>query len=148
MQAKTAVCRAVEDYLVFVHSEDSPSNAEWSQLMDQFRHATNLRRIRVLVFTYGGAPNARQRVELNDVLRDIRPPVAVVTPSTLARAVCTAIGWFNPRIRPFTPEEIELAFDYLDANQADRKVLVRMLTEMRLELGHTSAAPPPASFTR
>jgi hypothetical protein len=134
--------------MVFVHSEQSPSNDEWSSLMDVFRNATNLKRVRVLVFTYGGAPNARQRAELNEVLRDVRPPVAVVTPSTLARAVCTAIGWFNPGIRPFAPEELERAFDYIDANEADRKVLSRLLRELRLELGHPSAAPPPASFSR
>src|SRR5262249_16792238 len=136
------------DFMVFVHSEQSPSNAEWSSLMDAFRSATNLSRIRVLVFTYGGAPNARQRAELNEVLRDVRPPVAVITPSTVARAACTAIGWFNPRLRPFAPEELERAFDYLDANQDDRKVLSRMLREMRLELGHVSAAPPPDLLKR
>jgi len=134
--------------MVFVHSEQAPSNAEWSSLMDSFRTATNWRRIRVLVFTYGGAPNARQRAELNDVLRDVRPPVAVITPSTLARAVCTAIGWFQPRLRAFPPDEIESAFDYLDANEADRGILSRMLREMRLEIGHVSAAPPPAPFKR
>jgi hypothetical protein len=134
--------------MVFVHSEESPSNREWSTLMDAFRNATNLRRIRVLVFTYGGAPNARQRAELNDVLGGVRPPVAVVTPSTLARAVCTAIGWFQPRLRAFAPEELEAALDYLDANEADRKVLTRMLRELRLELGHLSAAPPPDAFKR
>jgi hypothetical protein len=148
MEAKTAACRQLGDYMVFVHSEQPPSNAEWSSLMDAFRNATNLRRIRVLVFTYGGAPNARQRAELNDVLRDVRPPVAVVTPSTLARAVCTAIGWFQPRLRAFAPEELPNAFDYLDTNEGDRKVLSRMLREMRLELGHVSAAPPPDPIRR
>ena len=134
--------------MVFVHSEQAPSNAEWSALMDAFRNATNLRRIRVLVFTYGGAPNARQRAELNEVLRDVRPPVAIVTPSTLARAVCTALSWFQPRLRGFSPEEIESAFDYLDANEDDRRVLSKMLREMRLELGHVSAAPPPDPLRR
>jgi hypothetical protein len=148
MEAKTAVCRSFGDYMVFVHSEQSPSNTEWSSLMDAFRSATNLRRIRVLVFTYGGAPNARQRAELNDVLGDVRPLVAVVTPSTLARAVCTAIGWFQPRLRSYAPEELESAFNYLDANQDDRKVLSRMLRGMRLELGHVSAAPPPDPLRR
>src|SRR2546430_6777218 len=114
MLGKPAAPRAIGDYVVFVHSHESPDDGEWSRLLEVFRQLPDLRRIRVLVFTYGGAPNARQRALLNDVLKDARPPVAVITPSALARAAGTAIGWFNPRIPTFAPQEVHRAPQYLD----------------------------------
>jgi hypothetical protein len=129
---------------VFVHSHESPDDDEWNRLLDVFRQLPDLKRIRVLVFTYGGAPNARQRALLNEVLQNARPPVAVITPSAFARAAGTAISWFIPSIRTFAPEEVDRALDHLDASEADRRRLSEALVELRREVrGHSSGPPAP-----
>jgi hypothetical protein len=142
---RTATYRSVGDYIVFVHSEESPSDGEWTLILGGFREQPDLRRVRVLVFTYCGAPNARQRAELNEILEKVRPPVAIVTPSALARAAGTAIGWFNPHIRLFSPEQMDEALTYLDAGEVDRRRLLSALEELKREVRRHSSKPPPAN---
>ena len=59
------------------------------------------------MLTDGGAPNARQRLLLNAILKDPSPPVAIVSSSLVARAVVTAMGWFNPRVRAFAEGDLQ-----------------------------------------
>lgn len=125
----------VGDYLVFVHTAVAPTDDEWKELLTKLRVARDKRRVRVLVYTQGGAPNARQRALLNQAVEHVQPPIAVVTHSNTARAAGTAIGWFNPRIKVFDPSEQERAFDHLDANSAERKLLSLALRELRAEIG-------------
>jgi hypothetical protein len=98
----------------------------------------DLRRCRVLVLTAGGAPNARQRRVLNAILKDSMPPVAIVSSSMVARAVVTAMGWFNPRMRAFADDDMPGAFDHLDATDVDRAHLTQAVKELRGELGMVS----------
>jgi hypothetical protein len=127
--------RAVDDYLVFVHAEHPPEDEEWTEMLALFRKAFDIRRLKVLVYTAGGAPNARQRAQLNQVLEHIRPPVAVVTTSMVARAAGTAIAWFTPTLRVFSPDDSERAFDHIDATELERKLLRRALAELKEEVG-------------
>jgi hypothetical protein len=131
----TAVWRAVGHYVVMVHSRESPGDAEWDRILGVFRNLPEIHRVRILVYTDGGAPAAHQRVKLSHVLSAFKPPVAVVTSSTLARTAGTAISWFIPTLRVFGPEAIERALDHLDASQAERMLLHRALVELRQELG-------------
>jgi hypothetical protein len=138
MQRKTAAFRSVGDFLVFVHTEDPPSDEEWDQLMTAFKQVPDLRRCRVLVLTAGGAPNARQRQVVNAILKQATPPVAIVSSSMVARAVVTAMGWFNPRMKAFAEEDISGAFAHLDATEVDRGRLSQAVNELRRELGYPS----------
>jgi hypothetical protein len=131
---RTATWRALGNFLVFVHGTEAPSETEWDELLALFRAVPDITRVRVLVFTLGGAPDARQRARLNQILAETKPPIAVLTPSALARAAGTAISWFNPRLRVFDPDDIERALDHLDAVRADRQALVRAVAELRREM--------------
>ena len=97
--------------------------------------------LRVLVHSEGGAPNARQRAVLNEVLAGIKPRVAVLTPSATARAVGVALSWFNPDFRVFASDELGGAFDHLDANQGERRILTQALTELRMQNAKSSYPP-------
>jgi len=141
MQRRTAAFRRVGDFAVFVHTEEPPTDPEWDQLLNVFREFPDLRRCRVLVLTDGGAPNARQRLLINAILKDPSPPVAVVSSSMVARAVVTAMGWFNPRMRAFAEDDINGAFAHLDATEVDRGRLSQVVTELRRELGYPSVRP-------
>lgn len=138
MDRKTAAFRAIGDFLVFVHTDEPPSDEEWARLIEAFREVPDLRRCRVLVLTDGGAPDARQRLSINRVLKDFNPPVAIVSSSMVARAVVTAMGWFNPRVRAFASDDMDGAFTHLDASEVDRGRLSQTVNELRRLLGYPS----------
>jgi len=128
--------------LVFVHATEPPTDSEWEALLDLFRLAAQEGgRLRTLVYTEGGAPNARQRAHLNEVLAGLKPRVAILTPSAAARAVGVAISWFNPDLRVFAGDELSRALDHLDVNQGERRILTQALTELRLQNSKSSYPP-------
>src|SRR5688572_20883798 len=87
---KSVVWRVVGNVFVCVHTADAPTDAEWEQVLTGLR-APMQSNGGILVFTEGGAPNARQRARLNEALAGRKLPVSVITPSSIARAVATAI---------------------------------------------------------
>ena len=133
-RSKNMTRKVVGHILVFVHGSEAPSDAEWDEALVLFRAVPDVARIRVLVFSNGGAPDARQRARLHTALGKTKATIAVVTPSALARAAGTAIAWFVPGLRVFEPDDIERAFDHLDAAHAERPVLTRVLAELRREM--------------
>ena len=127
---------------MFVHASEAPSDAEWEALLGLFRLAAEEGvELRTLVYTEGGAPNARQRALLNDVLAGLKPRVAVLTPSAAARAIGVAISWFNPDLRVFAGDELSRALDHLDVNQGERRILTQALTELRMQNAKSSYPP-------
>lgn len=110
-------------------------------MVDTFREL-DLTALKVLVFTYGGAPNARQRATLNDVLRAGAPPIAIMTPSALARAVGTAMTWFNPRMALFGPDQLSEAMTHLGSPEHDTPRLKLVLAELERELQRLSGSSP------
>lgn len=129
--------RLQDDLMVIVHNEHPPSDAEWTANLREYEKTGSGRRVRVLVYTAGGAPNARQRQALNRVLGSAveKPRIAVMTSSSLARAAATAVSWFNPTFKMFSQDEIELALDHLDCSSAERTRARRILDELKSKLG-------------
>lgn len=134
-RTRTAAWRAVGNFVVFVHTKSSPTDAEWDQILGLFRNLPEIRKVRVLVYTQGGAPDPKQRAKLSQLLSMIKPPVAVLTPSPLARAAGVAISWFLPSLRVFDADGLDAALDHLDAPEAERIGLKSALVELRRELG-------------
>ena len=141
MRTRNASGRWLGEFLVFVHASEAPSDAEWEELLSLFRAASEEGRLRVLVYTEGGAPNARQRALLNEILAGLKPRVAVLTTSAAARAVGVAISWFNPDLRVFAGDELGRGLDHLDVNQGERRILTQALKELR-GLTTKSSYPP------
>ena len=128
--------------MVFVHGDIAPSVEEWDACTAAFHAHPDLQRVCILVYTEGAAPNAKQRAQLNEALQNAKPRIAILTPSSFARAAATALSWFNPRMRVFEPAAIESAFDHLDANADERFQLRVLLRELQYELRRASSAPP------
>lgn len=120
--------------IVYVHTADAPSDVEWDQAM-RFFEAPDLRHLRVLVYTDGAAPNVSQRARLNGLLGSNKLPMAVLTPSVLARAAGTAISWFNPNLRVYGPDDYEAAFKQLNASADERTALRTLVERFKAELG-------------
>ena len=137
---KSVVWRVVGDVFVCVHTAEAPTDAEWEQVLTGLR-APMQSNGGILVFTEGGAPNARQRARLNELLAGRKVPVSVITPSAVARAVATAITWFNPTLHVFAPDDMDGALDHLSAKSAERPLLRHALIELRAEIGRSSMKP-------
>lgn len=137
--ARTCVFRTFGEYMVVLHSGHAPTDEEWSALLAAFA-SCELPSLRVLVFTYGGAPNARQRASINDVLAGHAPKIAIMTPSALARAVGTAMTWFNPNLSLFGADQLTDVMAHLGAPEHDRPRLKLVLGELERELQRLSGA--------
>jgi hypothetical protein len=133
------VAERVGDYVLFAHSAASPSDAEWSDCIALLASVV-LDRVRVLVWTDGGAPNAAQRAALDAAWASKHPLTAVLTPSTLRRIVGAAATRANPGVRFFSPEQHESAFDHLRTEYSDRERLLDRLTLLRAELERARTA--------
>lgn len=140
VRAATFRARAIRSYRIFVHRSLAPQDDEWEKVLDLFRDQ-DVKNIRTLVYTDGGAPNAAQRRRLMAVFGEAKPRIAILTSSAIARAAGTALSWFNPQFRIFGPEDLDGAFHHLGASADDRVVLKKNLMELRAELREVSASP-------
>jgi hypothetical protein len=117
---------------VAVHSHAAPLDAEYDDGLRGYE--THLGRFRgILIFTRGGAPNARQRKRTTDfwVGRDL-PKTVIMTSSTVARGVVTALNWFMAqKLKAIDSDDFAGAFDYLEVAPDERPAV--QATVLRLD---------------
>jgi hypothetical protein len=101
MTAKSMVFRETGKLLVLVHGTRPPAKDEWDAFLDLCRKKLGEGITGVLVVTAGGAPDAKQRKEVHDLLHGRTLAIAVVSDAALVRGVVSAFGWFNPAIHGF-----------------------------------------------
>lgn len=145
----TMLYESFGNVFVIVHGQKPPSSDDWNEYTRSLE-AWLAADLRVLVVTDGAGPNTKQRRVLNALMAKTGKAyrVAVVTRSLVARSVVTALGWLNPDIRAFAPEEFELALDYLVVDGDLRKAMALRVRAMRKQLAggvqSRSARGPPA----
>jgi hypothetical protein len=96
----------------------------------------DLTKFRGLSFSDGGAPNSTQRRLMNDTLGGKSPLSAVVTNSAMARGVVTAMGWFNPNIKAFSPTELDEALRFLNVNKSEFELIKLEIRNLVIKLGN------------
>lgn len=119
------------DTLLMVHSAEAPSEQEWDAMLAQLQKQFPAR---VLVFTDGGGPTTLQRGRLNDALVGKPVKAAIVTSSQIVRGIVTALAWFNPGIKAFSPVRAPAALDYLGVPVEQRAALMRQVPRLAKEL--------------
>ena len=127
---KTNIATKILDDVVLVYNnEENPSEEEWPGYIT----LQSKLKLPVLVVTDGGAPNAKQRSEINTHF--VGRKVAVLTDSKVALAVLTALFWFNKSMRGFAAEEYEPALRYLGTRLSPdlaRKQIEGLRTDVKL----------------
>ncbi len=124
---------------VAAHNKDAPTELDWRDVLSWTRERCAQPGIaKFLVVTDGGAPNARQRNEFAKAVEGHETRTAVITGSTIARSVITAMQWFTPGIRGFAPLNINDALAYLDVAPVDWERLTTTIRELRIELAASS----------
>lgn len=127
------ILRTMGSLIVLVHSKNQPTEAEWNALLDVQRSMPDAR---TLVVTDGGGPSNKQRMQINQIIKETgkRPRVAVVSSSAFVRGIVSALNWFNPEIKTFPPDALTEAIKYLEAPEARASVLLKLVEQMRVEL--------------
>jgi hypothetical protein len=127
-----------DDLFVVVHRARPPTDAEWTDYLDSWK-PLDMSAMRTLVFTDGGGPNPAQRKAANAALAGKSSLTAVVSSSALVRGIVTALGWFNPKIKAFGPEDAEHAFAYLGIRTPEETTRTWLLVErLKTKLGDAS----------
>jgi hypothetical protein len=136
---KRMVFRLLPNVHLCVSGTDDPTDDEWTGYIDAVRAKMKtgaaLPRMRTLVFTDGGGPNAAQRKLMNAMLDGRSTPVALVSSSVAVRSVTVALAWFNKQIRSFTPDQVTEAFAFLGVPPDEHAAIWVVVHALRRELG-------------
>lgn len=134
---KTLAFGKVGSCFAFICLDTSFNENEWRDYI-QFLKAnlTPGMQPRCIVVSEGGGPNSAQRQQLNEIIEPYRSvlKVAVLTRSPLARGIVTALSWFNPVFRPFSPDDLEHALEYLEMPRTKHGEVQNLLTSVRKQL--------------
>lgn len=106
----------VENFSILVHSKSPPDDESWNAYTT-YLHTLDASP-NTLVVTEGGAPNKKQRQQLNNVFKDTDKKVktAVLTDKLMPRMAIHAIAiLFSPGIRSFKPIQFKEAMNYIEA---------------------------------
>ena len=130
--------------LVAVHGKSSPTSLEWSRFLNDNR---SLRDLRVLVCTYGGGPDGKQRRELMAEASYGGVPTVIMTDNVIARGIVTTLNWFNPNMRavPLHADAMAHGLLGLDASEAAHAVELRERLERELRVGRFASLPADGS---
>jgi hypothetical protein len=136
--------------LVIYQTAKSPTDAEW----DAWLHAaaalqTKIGEFRLLVFSEGGHPSRKQiarvelvkrRMERTGGKKRSEPNTAVVSPSVPMRFVVSAMNLFNPKIRCYSPLDLQDAYEHLGLTPAESSVAEAALGQLRARIRGSSRA--------
>jgi hypothetical protein len=129
----TMVQAMVDGIRIIVIGPRAPSDEEWDQhLVDAEACLTATRG--VLVFSPVAGPTSRQRAALGKHPALLARPTAIVSASRLTRGIVTAVSWLGGRPRAFSPDAVELAFDFLEVAASARLRILRANDRMRSQL--------------
>src|SRR5690242_12233709 len=113
------------------HFTSSPTAGEWTALLEFLvAHKDTVRAV-ISIVPGDYAPTSRQRAELAEALKKVRPrlPFALLTNSIATRGVLTAINWLTRKqdeSRAFPLDGLEPAMTFLALNDPE-KAAVRWL---------------------
>lgn len=116
---KSMVFKILGSLHVVVAGQREPTREDWAGYMnavrlEERRGTDPTTSLRTLVFSDGGGPNAEQRKQINEFLKGRTTPIAFVTTSTFFRGIVSALQWFNPAARAFSPDNVVAALRFLD----------------------------------
>jgi hypothetical protein len=135
---KTMSLKVIGNQLITVHGTEQVTEQEGRECLDVLK-GMDVRKIRALVFTRGGAPAPAQRKALADAYRGRAVPTAILSDVRFIRGVATAMSWFNPSLRSFSAEAIEDALKYLDVPREEWSAVQREFRRMIWEMDQKTA---------
>lgn len=141
---RTMATRTWEDLLISLHTTQPPDEEGWREYSQQLlalilQAPDDSSKGRRLVFTDGGSPNLVQRAEINKILSGRAMKVAIISSSPAAQGVVTALNWYNPLIRLFSPGQLVEAWQHLGVTESARPFIRRELQLLLSAVGRVEA---------
>ena len=128
---RSLVVRAVESLIVLRENNVTPTDRDWDEFMQILTlNRPDFPRIKILVKTDGGGPNAEQRKRLSVALGGVPVRVAVVTDSIKVRFIVSSIALLNSEIATFSNKEIAEAYQHLSLTLREQRLVELAITEM------------------
>lgn len=132
----TMVTRVIGQLVVLRENDDTPLDSEWDAFLKLLAdNRDKFERLKILVVTDGGGPNAAQRKRLETVLSGKPIRVAVVTDSAKSRFIASMISLFNRQHGGFAMKEMVQAYNHLRLTQQERTVAEQTVTELNPLIG-------------
>lgn len=122
------------EVVIALHTQNDPLPDEWENFVDlqaktRKKLGDDLSRIRNVVVTDGGAPNAKQRDLLTKAFGGGSVKVGVITTSLtnpIKRGIATAITWANPGFKAVLPEQWQDALQHLNLEGQIQPILFEL----------------------
>ena len=114
----------VDNVLLIIHSDNEPDPRDWDAFLELYARSID-HLFGVLVFSPGPGPDNAQRRRIAKINQPRAAPIAVLTPSRLARGIVAALSWFDIPIKAFDVDGFERALDYLHLHGATRSSVAR-----------------------
>lgn len=125
-------------YLYVSANNKTPSNEDFDIYLQFLKqHLKPGAKARALVYERFEGISATQRKLLRDVIVP-DSPVAVLTTSTIARGIVTALSWFNKQFKAFSPEDRLAAFRHVGLPDAMAGEVWGTMQELVKELDATT----------
>ena len=122
---------------IFVSANLPYASQEWARYMVELRGAPKLS-LKTMVLTEGASPNAAQRKEMVDLFQGMAPPTGIVSSNSLVRGLTTALSWFNPNVKSFSPDQMGEAFAYLGVPRSLEERVWKEIWRLRAELPNST----------
>jgi hypothetical protein len=127
----TMVTRMVGQLVVLRENDATPTDSEWDAFLKILAdNWDKFDRLKILVVTDGGGPNAAQRKRLEGVLNAKPIRVAVVTDSAKSRFIASMISLINRQHMGFAMKELVQAYNHLRLTQLERTIAEQALAEL------------------
>ena len=136
---KTAGWVRIGDVCIYISAKRPPSDADWNAYLAWLREngkpSVTRPELLSLVYDRSPGPNASQRKQLNDSTVGWKMRVAVLSPSTVARGIVTAMNWFKKdAYEAFPPDDFERALTFLGAPAQIRPDITIATKDLAAEL--------------
>ncbi|MCG8433204.1 MAG: hypothetical protein MJA83_04145 [Gammaproteobacteria bacterium] len=126
MDKKDICYKVIDHIMVIAHGESAPSKEGWNLMIEETQKVKNrYGKVRFVVWTSGGHPNATQRANLLAEIKDLDCRAAVITESSLARRAVTAFSYMSPsmNIKAFDPKDEDVFSKVIDHLREDMNSL-------------------------
>lgn len=134
---RSMLSRRVGSLMLVRESADDPTDAEWDEFLT-FLTANSRelqdQRLKILVRTDGGSPNAAQLKRLAATLGKTQALVAIVSDSIKVRFAGAAIALFQRNIRQFSTAEWPRTYAHLGLTQEQQLSAEETLRQLEVEL--------------
>jgi hypothetical protein len=124
---------------VILLGEKSPTEADWEEylqaILTEERKGVDATAWCTCVFSDGGGPGPGQRKAIADLLHGRPSKVAVVTTSNALRGIMTAMSWFNPQAKAFSPQDVGAALSHLGLSHSKFDSIKVMAQDLLKSLG-------------